>query len=389
MEVFVVDLFPILSEMKAQNKVPQLIAYNRIDGPGSSLDMREFQQCLWTNEATNYKTNTDHTKLWSAQMPRTVGISINLGCIAEALPLADGKIGIISHEYGTEHIMKPGEIPYHSKFWLLKAIELFGIKGIKIVLHNHIAGIQSSGLGGSATATTAVCLLANKLAGDPFSKEQIVTIAATIEQDMGISITGTQEQSCVVYGGVTDYVWFPWGLPGKDGGYGTSVRETLVQEPDYTEIEHRMAIFHSGVPRSSSDVNQIWRKKLKTHSGLKLHKKKLLHAYNYREALRNKDWEGVSSSIKEYRQIRIELCKEYMCEACWDIQGQCERFGAESFPLGAGGGGAVLVYCSDPERFLETQRNLSQAYRKIDYSIKPYGHEFKNIPGEINHDSKN
>jgi len=378
-----IDLFPILKEMQERGRIPKLTAHNRIDGPGSSLDLREFQQCLWINEDINFNKIKDLSRSWSNHLPRTVGISINLGCVAEALPLEDGNIGIISREYGTEVIMKPGEIPYQSKFWLLKVLELFNLKGIKIVLHNHIAGIQSSGLGGSATATTAVCLLANKLAGEPFSKAQIVTMAATIEQDMGISITGTQEQSCVVYGGVTDYIWFPWGIPGKSGGYGASIRDTLLEETEYAEIECRMGIFHTGVSRSSTDVNKVWRKKLQTKSGLKLHKKKLSIAYDYRESLRKKDWERVSSSIKEYRQIRTSLCKDYMCKPCWDIQGQCERFGAESFPLGAGGGGAVLVFCPDPENFFEVQGTLSQAYRKIDYHIKPNGHEFKNFPMEV------
>lgn len=375
-----IDLFPKLLEMKEQGTLPKLTAYNRIDGPGSSLDLREFQQCLWMNNSNNDTRSEDLSQSWSKHLPRTVGISVNLGCIAEAHPLEDGQIGIVSREYGTEVMRKPGEIPYKPKFWLLKALELFGLKGVKIVLHNRIPGIQSSGLGGSATATTAVCLLANKLAGDPFSREQIVTMAATIEQDMGISITGTQEQSCVVYGGVTDYVWFPWGIPGQAGGYGSSLRQTLVKEKDYSEIEGRMAIFHSGVPRSSSDVNKVWRQKLRTDAGLKLHKKKLLTAYQYREALRTKDWKSVGSAIKEYRQLRTRLCEGYMCKPCWDIQGQCERFEAESFPLGAGGGGAVLVYCHDPEKFIVVQEALSQAYRKIDYSIKPNGHEFENLP---------
>lgn len=377
------DLFPVLTKMKKKQEIPRLTAYNRIDGPGSSLDLREFQQCLWKISKVNSSLADDLSRKWSRQFPRTVGISINLGCVAEALPLEGGNIGIVSREYGTEMIMKPGEIPYQSKNWLLKALELFSLKGVKIVLHNHIAGIQSSGLGGSATATTAVCLLANKLAGEPFSNAQIVTMAATLEQDMGISITGTQEQSCVVYGGVTDYIWFPWGIPGESGSYGSSIRDVLVSPSEYGEIERRMGIFHTGVPRSSKDVNKVWRQKLRTKAGLRIHKQKLAIAYDYREGLRTKEWEKVAVSLKEYRQLRVSLCKDYMCSPCWDIQGQCERFGAESFPLGAGGGGAVLVFCPDPDRFLKVEATLSQAYREIQYEVTSAGHEFENFPLEV------
>ncbi len=31
-----------------KNRLPSVVAFNRIDGPGSSLDLREFQQTFWT-----------------------------------------------------------------------------------------------------------------------------------------------------------------------------------------------------------------------------------------------------------------------------------------------------------------------------------------------------
>lgn len=372
------DLYPTLKELQQKNVVPSLTAYNRIDGPGSSLDLREFQQCFWHDIGKSYKDTGDTTQFWSKSLPRTVGISINLGCVAEAHPLKDEKIGVESHDYGTEHIFKPGEIPYKQEYWLVKAVELFGLKGVKIVLHNLIPGIQSAGLGGSATATTAVCLLANKLANDLFSPEQIIAMSSILEQDMGTSITGTQEQSCVVYGGVRDYIWFPWGIPGQAGSYGSSIREQLMEEKDFIELESRMLLYHSGEPRASTEVNKIWREKLTTNEGLQLHRDKLEIAYEYREGIRLKNWSMVKNSINKYRHTRTTLCKEYMGKTCWDIQGQCERFSAESFPLGAGGGGVVLVFCADPTECKKLQLTLDKAYRKIDFNVCSYGHLFEN-----------
>ena len=134
---------------------------------------------------------------------------------------------------------------------MLKIIEIFDIKGVMFVLNNLREGIQSSGLGGSSTATIGVCILANELAGQPFSKIQLIYLASRIEQSLGVSITGTQEQSNVIFGGVTDYVWFPWGKPGfPDTGYGESSRYELMPPEDYWLLEERTAIFHSGHPRS-------------------------------------------------------------------------------------------------------------------------------------------
>ena len=42
-----VQLHEMLEDAAKRNALPAVIAYNRIDGPGSSLDLREFQQALW------------------------------------------------------------------------------------------------------------------------------------------------------------------------------------------------------------------------------------------------------------------------------------------------------------------------------------------------------
>ena len=155
------------------------------------------------------------------------------------------------------------------------------------VLKNLKEGLQSSGLGGSSAAATGVCILANELAGRPFSKVQLISLASRIEQNFGVSITGTQEQSNVLLGGVTDYVWFPWGIPEQpDTGYGGSLRFELITPPDYHHLAGRMMIFHSGHPRLSTAVNLTWRNALSTKEGYKLHFKKMGVAYRFREGLR-------------------------------------------------------------------------------------------------------
>jgi len=44
-------------------------------------------------------------------LPRTVGITIDVGTKIEAHPLEPDLIGVQSIEYGIETIAKPGEIP--------------------------------------------------------------------------------------------------------------------------------------------------------------------------------------------------------------------------------------------------------------------------------------
>ncbi len=374
------DLFERLNYAQSEGKLPRVTGFNRIDGPGSSLDLREFQEAFWRLPDGSPPEDDEDFAEWSKDLPRTVGITIDAGCVVEAHPHEPGKIAVVSKDYGMRQEATPSHIPYTRDNWLLKLVDIFALSGVRFELHNLMAGTKSSGLGGSATATTAAALLANTLSGAGLREEQIVALASIIEQDMGVSITGTQEQSNVVFGGVMDYVWFPWGIPGERSAYGSSVRRTILREADYPELTSRIRLFHSGKERASTDVNSVWRERLREPAGFDLHRRKLRLAYSFREGLRKKDWDRVSHAIRAYADVRTELCAEYRTSECWDIQGQCEKFGAESFPLGAGGGGAVFVFAPEPNKLAELDTALSKVYRKIDFELRPKGHEIENVP---------
>ncbi|MSP97011.1 MAG: GHMP kinase [Betaproteobacteria bacterium] len=339
-----IDLNHSLSAARDAGKHPRVTAYHRLDGPGSSFDLREFQSAFWQVPAGHAPADADAFGLWSKALPRTVAITISTGSTIEAHPHKIGRLGLVAHDLGVEYDVPAGKVPYDKETWLVKLMDVFGISGVRFDLSNLIAGTKSSGLGGSATIATGVALLANALAGAPFTHEQIVPLAALMEQDLGISITGSQEQSNVVYGGVTDYVWFPWGVPGTVSGFGTSLRRTLLSQADYPELRSHLSLFHTGTERLSTNVNAVWRERLRDAEGFDRHRAALALAYDFREGLRAKDWARVSQPVGGYRKIRTELCSGYMTRECHDIQLKCAQWGAGSFPLGAGGGGAVMVF---------------------------------------------
>ena len=376
------DLNPSLSAARDAGKLPGITAYHRLDGPGSSFDLREFQSAFWRVPAGQVPADAAAFGLWSRALPRTVAITISTGSKIEAHPHKAGHLGLVSHDFGVDYDVPAGKVPYAKETWLIKLMDVFGISGVRFDLSNLISGTKSSGLGGSATIATAVALLANELAGAPFTREQIVPMAALMEQDLGISITGSQEQSNVVYGGVTDYVWFPWGLPGIAGGFGTSLRRTLLNEDDYPELRSHMGLYHSGTERLSSKVNAVWLERLRDPEGYDRHNAALALAYDFREGLRTRDWARVSLAVGSYRQIRSELCGAYMTRECHDIQAKCAEFGAESFPLGAGGGGAIMIFGRSSDSLSGLDRALGAAYRRIDFDLKPRGHEFHNLPAK-------
>lgn len=177
----------------------------------------------------------------------------------------------------------------------------------------------------------------------------------------------------VVFGGVTDYVWFPWGLPGRaESGYGCSLRYELIPEKDYPELEQRMAIFHTGHTRASKDVNAVWTKKLATKAGHALHQRKLELAYRFREGLRKRDWEAAISATEEYRQVRTCLCPAYMTRAGKIHRSAC-RHGGTAFSTGPSGG--VLALCPEPIGLKQTRANLRQSQSGILFRVRAKGHE--------------
>ena len=356
--------------------------YNRIDGPGSSLDLPLFQQAFWSLPEVPEDLLSDPTWAWSANLPRTVGMAINIGMEITAHPLPKGNVGVQSVDFGFHYVEEKGNILPNKKFWLLHLLELFGLSGVEFRCRNLCPELKSAGLGGSAAVTTGVALLANKLAGSPFSDAQLVGMASRVEHDLGVSITGTQEQSNAVYGGVRDYVWFPHGVPGQEGAYGSSLHQEIILPEQYSELRKRVEVYFT-TSRNSVDVNAIWCDQMSTLKGFLLHKEKCALAHNFREALRMQDWEGVSAPITRYREIRTELCPAYMTQEFDDLQKLAEQHGATIFPMGAGGGGSALVYAPDPSALAILRQKIEgdKRFYRVSFEFIPYGHQFFDVDG--------
>jgi D-glycero-alpha-D-manno-heptose-7-phosphate kinase len=101
-------------------------------------------------------------------------------------------------------------------------------------------------------------------------------------------------------------------------------------------------------------------------------------AYEFREGLRLQKWQHVLESIDEYREIRTNLCEGYM-ESSQDLLERAKRFNCTAFPLGAGGGGGVLLFSPEPGSLEELREDLKGLYREIPFKIRSRGHEISNI----------
>ena len=371
------DVSQRLRRAEAAGESPAAVARHRIDGPGATLDLREFQQGLWVAPPTwPGDPLADPAASWTARLPRTICLTIDSGTRVVARPYEPGRICIRSMDYGTETTGLSCMIAATADNWLLKAVDAFGLSGVALELSSLRPGLLSSGLGGSATAMTAVCLLANRLAGDPMDSHQLVALASRLENDLGNSLTGTQEQWNVVRGGVVDYVWLPWGMPGAPRqGLGTCLQYELVRPDAYAALQARMVLFHTGKARYSASVNERWVELLRDDEAFERLSELPALTYEYREGLRRGEWGRVLGSLRDFRRIRAELVPEYMAgaEELTELAASRE---AEAFPLGAGGGGACLVFAPDPE--VARRMREDAPMEEIPFALLERGHALVN-----------
>ena len=263
---------------------------------------------------------------------------------------------------------------------MLKIMETFGLNGVMMTIENIDERTMSGGLGGSATVSTSVAILAAHLSGIKLSNAQIVSLASVYENDLGVSLTGTQEQWNVVRGGIADHVWFPFGRPGLDTGYGDAVVRTLLQPGQYGEVRPHMALLHSGRMHASKTVNREWLRKIKAAAGYKDYATLLPLAYDFAEAVRTKDWGKAAETIEKYRAIRTMLCGEYMYASEW-LHEIASRNKTVIFPLGAGGGGVCLNFGDTPDAVESTVAEVRAVHpeRVIDFSLREKGHILENV----------
>ena len=94
-----------------------------------------------------------------------------------------------------------------------------------------------------------------------------------------------------------------------------------------------------------------------------------------------RQWDEMVNSIKEYRDVRSAICPAYLDGAA-EIQGFADATDCVAFPLGAGGGGGILVSARDRAALQSLRQDIGTVYREIPFRIRERGHDLLNLPLE-------
>ena len=345
----------VRSLLKEARIAPTVEMFPRSDGPGSSQDLPQFLAMgfrMWRDEPDL----NDPKWTWSRSALRTPGACVGVEPITFRAVAADDPSEVQYHApdfHGTRVVRAKSIVPGMPDQFVNNILAEFGLFGTRIEAGPMPAVYRGTGLGGSNLAHAASLTLASALSGANLSLGQIYTWGTVLENNFGVvrrgdnlsygvSLTGGQETLTALQGGVFDNVHVPVAF-----GLHAVLSRRLVESAEYGRLEEHLALVNLGRRRregmTSAIVNRDWMAAWATVQHAELHLRKAALAYEGAEALRSLDFVTYADVIRQYRDIRVELCPQYTAGQS-ELQDLCERFGGQYFPVGAGGG-TCLVCC--------------------------------------------
>lgn len=211
------------------------------------------------------------------------------------------------------------------------------------------AAPAGAGLGGSSALAIACIGALNRLVGNPYDEQKIVTIAANIETTVIRVPAGYQDYYPPLYGSVSSIHFHPDGIE----------REAL--DIDTDELERRIAICYTGEPRLSGINNwEIFKRHIDGDAQLfELFDGIRDSARNVREALLANDWVRVADTMRKAYPNRKRLAATITTPQMDQLVEKALANGAEAAKVcGAGGGGCIAFLCT-PGRRAEVEQALA------------------------------
>ncbi|MCX5678861.1 MAG: 4-alpha-glucanotransferase [Candidatus Omnitrophica bacterium] len=307
-----------------------------VDGPGSSLDLPEFQIKL-----------TPQGSVLIEQIPSTPTLASEFSVTVqfELLPDKDDSdvIEYVAPDYGITQ-----EKPYRVKggVKLNTATEdtpwettpngqkdgpafifrnVFGLGGIRIICADTDAMALAGGMESSNVFNVALIAAASMLSGANLSQADIFSLAVKLENNEFKGLTGGQGHLCCMLGGAYRHLW----LSGLTDNAGELVNPyaalsvPFLSEGQLSAIEDHMFLVQAGkefengepkVKRTASLINYMWTDLLRYNDaeGLRLHQQKIALAGQYTKALQEGKFEDAVTAVNRYVDIRDELCRRWM-----------------------------------------------------------------------------
>ena len=293
-----------------------------VDGPGSSLDLPEFQVKL-TPKDVNSLQNIPSTPTIASEF--SVKIRFELADNPDVIEYVAPDYGIpIDKPYKITGLIEPnketGKIPQgDAPAFIFRNI--FGLKGVRIICEEVSPLALAGGMESSNVFNVALISAASMLSGANLSLADIFNLAVKLENDEFNGLTGGQGHLCCMIGGAYRHVWLS-GMKGIDGRLTNpyaALTMPLLEKKGLGGIEEHMMLvqagkeYENGKPttgRTATLINWMWTDLLRDNDkiGVPLHQEKLGLADKYTRAMQASDFKTMAGCIHRYVEIRDQLC---------------------------------------------------------------------------------
>ena len=261
--------------------------------------------------------------------------------------------------------------PYNDLFWngdlaLPKAIlHHFGIRrGINLFVASEVP--PGTGLGSSSAAAVTMVRAISTLLEQPMTKQQVAELASSIEiSKMGMPI-GKQDQYAAAFGGLNKITF---------SSEGVTVEPLKIARDVLQTLENRLLLFFTGSSRESTSILKHQRKSTEDRDDAVL---QALHnikqvAVDVQACLERGDLDEFARllhySWREKRRLAPNLSTSFIDE-CYSLA--LEHGATAGKITGAGGGGFLLLYCSEGRQNAVTEalekRGLKRMNFRFDHS---------------------
>lgn len=239
--------------------------------------------------------------------------------------------------------------------------------GFEMVVESRVPA--GAGLAGSSTLNIACIAALNQLAGERYSADRYIPIAAAIECQVIKVPTGYQDYYSAQYGGVSAIHFGPDGI----------FRESI--ETDFDILESRFAIAYTGEPRNSGINNwEITKRHIDGDSEIFDAFENIRDAsIHMRKALIEKDWQLIGEILHFSHFQRKRLSKNITTPQMEAIIEEAQKAGAIAAQVcGAGGGGCIAFFCKEgyKER-VEERLSRIEGVQVLNWSLSKQGLELK------------
>lgn len=297
-----------------------------VDGPGSSLDLPEFQVTLTDKDAKSLKEHPSTPTIASAF---TVKIRFELADDPEVIEYVAPDYGITE----ANPLKFKGEVPLDKNGRTHQANapafifrNIFGLKGIRVICEEVSPVARAGGMESSNVFNTALIAAASMLSGANLSQADIFSLAVKLENDEFAGLTGGQGHICCLLGGAYQHVW----LTGERNNTGDLINPysavsipLLTDDSSIKAIEdHTMLVqagmqYKDGKPqagRAASLTNNMWTDLLRDRDeiGFPLHKEKLEATAIFTQALKEGDFATASAEVVKYTERRDKITKRWL-----------------------------------------------------------------------------